>query len=273
VALELPKEKEQRLAALHRHRLLQTKIFGAYFDFQSYPGASRLCANNETNWYDTVDPVLSFDAYYDTIRNTASTTPFDNNCGLCFPEESLDYDDRVPRMDYTRPVSYVSKRWDENGTTTFYDSSYECAVKGLEEHVAGGEIRMADGEGLEEISEGLCWAICPLKLPTIEQVNVCRLPEEGPGPLLSDRSGLEWPLPSDRIDATRPGYIPWGDRAETFNTSCLKNSIDCPNCERLRGDIPVDPLKQDKTWALGVFNIPVASLYITYKVQGRVCDV
>jgi hypothetical protein len=266
VAFELPKEKEERNAALHHHRLLQTKIFGAYFDFQTFPGDSRLCANNVTNWYDTIDPLLSFDDYYDTIRNTASIQPFNNNCSLCFPEESLDYDNRVPRMDYARPIQYVSKRWDENGTTIFYDSSYECEVMGLEEHVDDGNIR---------ISEGLCWAICPLKLPTVEQVNVCRLPEEGPGAMERFQPGLTgnaaatpgWPILKDKIDSNRPGYIPWGDRAEIFNNSCLDNTVDCPNCNRLRGDIPVGPLKQDRLWALGVSYLPVASMYITYKEQ------
>jgi hypothetical protein len=118
-------------------------------------------------------------------------------------------------------------------------------------------------DGKIRISEGLCWAICPRKLPTVEQVNACRFPEEGPEAM--ERSQTEWPVLVDKIDSDRPGYIPWGDRAESFNTSCLANTVDCPNCERLLGNIPVDPFKLGKTWALGMSYKPAASMYITFK--------
>jgi hypothetical protein len=149
----------------------------------------------------------------------------------------------------------VSKAWDEKGTTINYDSGYECALQDEsvlwpDDYVDDGKIR--GGSPKDPGSpEKLCWALCPLKLPTIEQVQKCQIPVTGEG----------------AMDPERPGFLPWGDRAEAFDEICLANTIDCPNCDRLLGDLPVGPLKQGKTWALGVANIPVASLYITYKKQ------
>jgi hypothetical protein len=176
--------------------------------------------DKSNNIFDTPDPELSHSAYYD---NGALEMKHKDQCSFCFPPESDNYDNRIPRLDPEGTIWWLSRRWDKNSKIIYYSKSPECTVEPDEENAS-------------------CLALCPLLMPTRDEVNVCRL-------------------------ADKPNY---------FNDTCLANTIDCPNCDRLRGSIDASPLKggvipdvpaglweNHPEW--GVQKIPVSSLYIGYK--------
>jgi hypothetical protein len=181
---------------------------------------SDLCADKAHNLFHVPDPQLSDHDYYtDVVKHIES-------CADCFPPETDDYDDRIPRMDYDGEIWWLSRRWDVTGKVTYFNKSTTCSV--------------GDGE-----KYGSCLALCPLKLPSIDQVKKCRLK----------------------------------DNTNYFNNSCLTNRVDCPNCDRISMSISAKPLKNgyipevpngeqkayEKHSEWGVKEVPVGSLYIAYK--------
>jgi hypothetical protein len=235
VHAELPLELESRSQAKKTYEDSRDHLFGNTFNFMLFPGGSPICTHKERSFYREIR---------DARDAKNATIVLAKSCTACFPGLKADedsHDDRIPRLDFQSPVFYMTKFWDASGRITF-DAGSECSFNSTFSIQGGGV---------------LCWPLCPLTLPSVEQVKACESP--------------------DNHDSLSKEFI----------EGCLKNTDDCPNCDRLQGSMSrnlgevakhkilpelkiYDPseLSRDESpvWSQGRRSIiSAAELYITYK--------
>jgi hypothetical protein len=205
--LELPAERERKAEERklfdHHKFVVRSGVFDFFFPREMGlhcpgPFSLALSPNADPEWWNISKHAEEYAAFARTHRTYS--------CSECFAPDSDNFDSTRPQIDPDSEPTW----WDMNekvlseghGACQRVDDTLvdDAFADGWQEHWKPDANLSEDVMHMYKQNRG-CILLCPLKLPTVEQVEACRLKD--------------------------------GKRNNKFNMSCLQNTPTCPNCNSL----------------------------------------